>query len=403
MGEARAKRTNKKGVEKKEVDMNKKLRILFSSNSPWSPSGYAQQMADLLPALRDEGYEIGMVNFYGQEGGIFELDGIKCFPKIGDVWGTDAVVAHQKVFNPDCVITFQDTWVMDMNNVKQFKNWIPMAPIDHDPVPPSVLAHLKLAYRVITHSEFGEKELKRNGMHSTYIPLLVNTEIYKKKDRFESRKMMGIPEDIFLFGMVSANKDNPPRKSFQEVMDAFKKFHEKNPKSGIYFHTVLNQQGGFPIDQYARTLGLESCIYNIDPYQQLFMTDKNKMASIYSAFNCLLAPSTNEGFGVPIIEAQACEIPVITNNWTAMPELVKDGVSGYICSISSKRYTPLLSYIGIPDTNSIYNNMLSVFKVDRVKMGQEGRKNVLEKYDLKTNIKERWCPFLTKIEKELCS
>jgi len=35
--------------------------------------------------------------------------------------------------------------------------------------------------------------------------------------------------------------------------------------------------------------------------------------------------SRGEGFGIPVIEAQACGVPVIVSDWTAQPELVGDG------------------------------------------------------------------------------
>ena len=51
------------------------------------------------------------------------------------------------------------------------------------------------------------------------------------------------------------------------------------------------------------------------------------MAHIYRAADVLLATSVGEGFGVPILEAQACGTPVIIGNWTAMEDLLFDGIS----------------------------------------------------------------------------
>jgi glycosyltransferase involved in cell wall biosynthesis len=49
------------------------------------------------------------------------------------------------------------------------------------------------------------------------------------------------------------------------------------------------------------------------------------LASFYTMADVLLAVSMGEGFGIPVIEAQACGTRVITSDQTAQPELVGDG------------------------------------------------------------------------------
>lgn len=376
------------------------LRILFNTNAPWSTSGYGTQARDLLPLMQKAGYEIGIVCFYGLEGGIIKVNDITCYPKLGDTWGGDAVVEHQKHFNADVVMTLQDIWVLQPQHVQQFRRWIPIVPIDHDPAPPPVLERLRAAYRIITYSDFGYKELKKNGLLSTYIPHTVDTQTLKPQDKKEARKILGIPDDIYLFGMVAANKDNPPRKSFQHAMDAFKLFHEKHPNSGMYFHTIVNQAGGFPIDEYAKFLGIEKAIYKIPPYDMMFNVNRDVMAQIYSTFDCLLLPSTNEGFGVPAIEAQACGVPVIVNNFTSMPELVTPD-TGLVCETAQKRFSPLGSYVAYPDIESLYQNMERIFSRSPEKMAESCRNFAVENYDINKVFTEKWLPFLKKLEAEI--
>lgn len=367
----------------------------------WSPSGYAQQAREFLPLIRDEGYPLACINFYGQEGGIFVMDGITMYPKLGHAWGSDALVLHTKDFKADITMTLQDIWVLDDNHLKELKRFVPIVPIDHDPVPMGIFHKLKFAYKVITYSKFGQSQLEKLGMNSTLIPHTVNTQIFKNyHDKASIRKQLGIPEDMFLFGMVAANKDNPSRKSFQEVMDAFKIFQTRHPDSGLYFHVLLQQQGGFPIDKYAAALKLKN-IYNTPPYVQLLKVDKASMAKMYNAMDCLLAPSTNGGFEVPIIEAQACEVPAITTDFTAMKDLVVEGKTGFKVKPRQKRFTNLDSYVAYVDTENLLEKMELVYKADRRSLGRAGRRMVEKEYDTHRVFENKWKPWLKATEEEI--
>jgi glycosyltransferase involved in cell wall biosynthesis len=383
--------------------MEHKLKIICNTNSTWSNSGYAVIAKNLFPRIIKEGYQLAAVNFYGQEGGNFMLDGVKQYPKMASAWGDDALFHHQRDFKADIAFTNQDIWTMDYQLLKGYNRWIPICPIDHQPAPPRIVERLKVAYRIVTYSKFGKQMLENEGLYSTYIPCTVETSIFRplgEKEKY--KKAIGIPPDKFVFGMVSANKDTPPRKSFQEVMDAFVEFKKKVPNAALYLHTVLTGMGGgFPIDEYAKFLNIEKDIFFLQPYDLLYHCDSPKLNEIYNAMDCLLAPSTNEGFGIPIIEAQSAGIPVITNNWTSMPELIKPGVTGFLTTVQWKRFSPMLAYVGHPSIDSVYNCMMDVFKKDRVKMGEEARKFMLEEYDADVIFKRDWLPFLARLEKEI--
>jgi glycosyltransferase involved in cell wall biosynthesis len=53
----------------------------------------------------------------------------------------------------------------------------------------------------------------------------------------------------------------------------------------------------------------------------------------YSAANVFVFPSLVEGFGLVLLEAMACGIPVITTPNTAGPDILTDGVEGFIVPI----------------------------------------------------------------------
>jgi glycosyltransferase involved in cell wall biosynthesis len=43
----------------------------------------------------------------------------------------------------------------------------------------------------------------------------------------------------------------------------------------------------------------------------------------------LLYPSLRESFGIPMLEAMSCNVPVITSNTSSMPEIAADAASHY--------------------------------------------------------------------------
>jgi hypothetical protein len=178
--------------------MNRKLRIYWSSNAAWATSGYSMQTAELLPLIRDAGFPIASGNFFGQQGGKFMLDGIMQYPVINHTYGSDGLIHHAKDFKADVAFSFQDQWVLNPHDLQQVHNWIPVTPIDHDPVTKPVVQNLKFAYRIITYSQFGQKELARNGLTSTYIPHTVNTEIFTPMNTPQRKKEAGLPPTAIL-------------------------------------------------------------------------------------------------------------------------------------------------------------------------------------------------------------
>jgi L-malate glycosyltransferase len=50
-----------------------------------------------------------------------------------------------------------------------------------------------------------------------------------------------------------------------------------------------------------------------------------------SAFVDFVLPSAQESFGLAALEAMACEVPVIASRVGGLPEVIQDGVTGFIC------------------------------------------------------------------------
>ena len=62
-------------------------------------------------------------------------------------------------------------------------------------------------------------------------------------------------------------------------------------------------------------------------YQHLQYIPQNDLNMFYNCAHCLLYPSSYEGFGLPLIEAQRAGCPIIAGNNSSIPEIVKNRLS----------------------------------------------------------------------------
>lgn len=385
----------------------RKLRIAWQSNGMWSPSGYSQQSADIRLKLHDEGWtpdNLCFIDMFGLSGGILKDDlGYKHYPAINHVTGSDAMLHHGNHFKADIIIALQDIWTLNPVDLQQVPRFIPWIPIDYDPVPKALLGNATFANRIIAMSKFGQRQLQENGFSSTYIPHHVNTSIFTPLDKKKRKEEVKINPNSFLFGMVSANKDIFPRKSFGHVLLAFKKFYEKRPNAMLYIHTDPDQPGGYPIRQHVDYLGLTPAVGYPDNYKWKFDTSKEEMNLIYNTFDALLSPSSTEGFCIPVIEAQATGTPVIVNDYTSMPELILDGQTGFKTKVSDdcQHFMPIGGYMKYPNIADLYEKMEQIFSSNLIQMGHAARKWANDTYGLETVWNNYWMPFFTKIEDEI--
>jgi glycosyltransferase involved in cell wall biosynthesis len=377
------------------------MKISILSNAPWVRSGYGVQCGLFAPRFQKAGHEVAITAFFGLEGAVLAWNGIPVYPRAFDGYGNDIMAANAAHFKADFLLTNVDAWVIDPNRMIHGTRWVAWIPIDHDPCPKIVADKINTCFTRIAPSKFGQAAIEALGMDCLYAPYAVDTNIYKPKDQKEARMKLGLKDDRFIFGIVAMNKGQPSRKAFEPQMRAFAKIHQVHKDTALYLHTQDQEQlAGINLRHLANYLGIGDCVQFCDQHANILGFPDDYMVNAYNAIDCLMLCSMGEGFGIPLVEAQACGTPVITGDWTAMGELCFSG-----WKIPKKQadawWTAQLAYQFMPRVGPIVNLMETAYAHARdTDIKEKARAGALE-YDADVVMEKYWTPTLTEIQRRI--
>jgi glycosyltransferase involved in cell wall biosynthesis len=169
------------------------------------------------------------------------------------------------------------------------------------------------------------------------------------------RRLYGIPADAFVVGWVGRMTGVKATGAVLEIV------HEARAR-GV--DAVLCMVGDGPdrvrLEQLAHDLGIARSCY--------FVGYQEDVAGYYRLFDAFLLPSVNEGTPVSAIEALASGTPVVANRVGGVPDVVREGVDGF-----------LVEHGDVEGAGRKIAALAEDAKL-RVKLGGAGRARVLERY-----------------------
>ncbi len=179
---------------------------------------------------------------------------------------------------------------------------------------------LSKADRIITISEFTKRDIKEfysvNINKVTVVPNGYNEFLYKPiDDPAAINKVLakyGIePPYIFYIGRIESKKNIPA------LIEAFAIMKENNP--GMKEKLVLAGDAGYGYDE------TKYMIREFDLVRDVVMpgwVEEDDVPYLYSAASVFVLPSLYEGFGIPLLQAMACGVPIAASEVTSIPEVL---------------------------------------------------------------------------------
>jgi glycosyltransferase involved in cell wall biosynthesis len=183
----------------------------------------------------------------------------------------------------------------------------------------------------VAMSRHGERQLAKAGLPPLYIPHAADLQVFRPPEDRDALREKWSVAGRFVIGINGANKDSL-RKGYAEQFLAFSRFRARHPEALLLVHALPQQPGNqLDLTVLARRLGIEAAVLFSDQYKYVTgLLSPRDLADWYGALDILSACSYAEGFGIPLLEAQACGTPVVTTDASAMTELKGPGwlVSG---------------------------------------------------------------------------
>lgn len=370
------------------------MRFIWYSSTPECHAGYGVATRELVPRFLADGHEVFIAtkHMLGHAmkswNGVLIMEGtnIPLVNRAAERWGCDWIIS--------CF----DAWQLTI----PLKRWAAHSPIDTEWVSPLYVKTLRDAEVCLAMSRHGERELAAAGLAPLYAPLGVDTAVFRPKPqgRKAFRESFGWDESTFVVGSVGLNYPDD-RKGFIPLLIAFAELYREHPEARLYLHTkATDEYKTKPYDKVAAALGIAgvTAFCNQDE-NDLGLIGAEHLADCYNGMDVFCLPSKGEGFGLPLLEAQACGVPVATTASTTGPELTFGGWPIHVDKLDDREFVAG-TWRMVPRPRAILSSLQLAYEAWAAGDASAGEwaLDKAPEYDWSTVYGRYWRPVLKRLE-----
>ncbi|WP_409301349.1 N-acetyl-alpha-D-glucosaminyl L-malate synthase BshA [Peribacillus sp. SCS-155] len=147
----------------------------------------------------------------------------------------------------------------------------------------------------------------------------IDERVYQKQDSYHLRSEYGILDHEKVFIHVSNFR------GVKRVQDVVKAFHLASKKVPSKLLLVGDGPEMTLVNRLVNELGIKDHV--------VFLGKQDNLAELYSISDIMILLSEKESFGLVLLEAMACGVPCVGTDIGGIPEVIDDGVTGFICDL----------------------------------------------------------------------
>ncbi|MFL0811426.1 MAG: glycosyltransferase family 4 protein [Agarilytica sp.] len=208
---------------------------------------------------------------------------------------------------------------------------------------------------VVTVSKASQNDIEKyftlSKTQTQVVPNGIDTEVFTPLSEVER-----IP-----YRIITTASSDQPIKGLNILLDAFSKLKNRYPQAHIRIIGKFKKDGHN--QQRLHELGL------VDHVSFVSGISTQELVKEYAQASVMVCPSLYEGFGLPLGEAMACEVPAISSDGGALPEVA--GKAAHVVPAGS--------------SDALAEKLKTVFdnSNDALNLGKQGRQHILEHFSWK--------------------
>jgi len=253
---------------------------------------------------------------------------------------------------PEILIHMRDNWILDgnfSNMAYDLYSWcvgagvklILYSPVQSDYLPMSLINVSNKCEHLITMTDYGKQRFLERGFTTDKIDFIyhgVNTETFHprtEEEKSDCKLHFGFNRRKKLIGYIAANIDY--RKNTPAALQILRQMIDKR---GDNYQLILwtEPRAYYALGEWMDKLHLTEEQVRFSGMTKNWGSPEEEMSILYGAMDCYLNTSTSEGFGIPILEALASGVPVVSSDLPVLREIYGDAIN-YVFS-SPDIYVP---------------------------------------------------------------
>jgi N-acetyl-alpha-D-glucosaminyl L-malate synthase BshA len=148
------------------------------------------------------------------------------------------------------------------------------------------------------------------------IPNFLDCAEYRRRPNPALRARLCPPGDALVMHVSNFR----PVKRVEAAVDVFRIIRQRVPSRFVLIGDGPVRED---VERRVREYALENDV--------TFLGEQQDLVEMLSCADLFLLPSAQESFGLAALEAMACEVPVVASNVGGLPEIIEDGVTGFVC------------------------------------------------------------------------